>query len=166
MKKAEKYFEMVIKGFEATKGSKGIKVLETENATMIMEDIFKIYWMARVRFCSFIASFDEVDADIVNQFKAMSMTVARRNRSKIGELITVISVIICKRVSDDIRAMAESRPPKHTTSSEYLVIVDLSAKEAYYYKGPILYGLLYEKFEREYIHGHFALPLTVLSSKK
>ena len=161
----DKYYDLVRKCFEEGNSSKNLRVIETDHATMFQEDIFKLYWMARVRFSSFVATVDEADEEIIQQYTAMNMTLARRSRSKIGELICVISVIICDHVSDKIKAIAETRPEKHTTSSEYLVIIDLSAREAYYYKGPIFYGILYEKFEREYIYGHFALPLIALSKK-
>ena len=166
MNDIEKYCDLVRKGFESTKQSRDLKALETENATMYQEDIFKLYWMARVRFSSFISTVDEADEAIVSQFTAMNMLAAKKNRSKLGELICVVSVVICDKVSDKVREMAETRPAKHSTASEYLVVVDLPKREIYYYTGPILYGVLYEKFEREYINGHFGLPLKVLSMSK
>jgi hypothetical protein len=159
----EQYFDIVRKGFE---GVKNLGVRETENSTLIREDVFKIYWMARVRFCSFVAVADDLDVELAQQFVLLNLKIARNERSKIGELLAVISVIACEHVTDEVREMAESRPPKHTTMSEYLVVADLSEHKAYYYRGPILYGILYEKFEREYIDGHFALPLRILSEKQ
>ena len=166
MNDIEKYCDLVRKGFESIKNARDLKVLETENAIVYQEDVFKLYWMARVRFNSFISTVDEPDEALVRQFTAMNMLTAKKNRSKLGELICVVSVVICEKVSDRIIEMAETRPAKHSTASEYLVIVDITKREIYYYKGAILYGILYEKFEREYINGHFGLPLQVLSMPK
>ena len=154
---ASDYFELVMKGFA------NMKQHETEEMTIITEDIFRISWMTSVRFNSFITFADEIDMPTFKAYVMQCLGMTRQNRSKIGFPSVCNAVVITENASDELVEYARKRPAMHTSMTEYPVLVDLATGEAHYYTGPILYGIIYAKFEREYIDGHFALPLKTLS---
>ncbi|MCL1895559.1 MAG: hypothetical protein FWG03_03330 [Clostridiales bacterium] len=159
MIKPEDYFDLVMKGFGH------VKPVEIEEMTVLTEDIFKLYWMARVRFYSFIAMADELDETMMRQYMMACVQFSKKNRSKLGEPIVCNGVVMSGDVKQSAVDYAQRRPALHTTMDEYPIIVDLKSGEVHYYTGPILYGIIYAKFGREYIDGHFALPARILAGK-
>jgi len=138
---------------------------ETEEMTIITEDIFKLNWMTTVRFNSFISFADEIDLRTFRSFIMMCLNMTKQGRSKLGMPSVCNAVLIAGNVPQDVMEFACQRPSKHTTMTEYPVVVDLAKHKTYYYTGPIFYGAIYARFEREYIDGHFAMPLRILSDK-
>ena len=157
MIKPEDYFDLVMKGFGDAMQA------ESEDMTVLVEDIFKLRWMTRMRFYSFIAMADALDEATMRQYMMSCVQFSRKNRSKLGEPIVCNGVVMSGDVSRGAVEYALRRPALHTTMDEYPIVVDLKAGQVHYYTGPILYGILYEKFEREYIDGHFALPARILA---
>ncbi|MCL1896460.1 MAG: hypothetical protein FWG03_07940 [Clostridiales bacterium] len=159
MIKPEDYFDLVMKGFAH------VTPAESEEMTVLTEDIFKLRWMTRVRFSSFIAMADSLDETMMRQYMMACVQMSKKGRSKLGEPIVCNGVVMSGDVSRGAAEYALRRPALHTTMDEYPIVVDLKAGQVHYYTGPILYGILYEKFEREYIDGHFALPARILAGK-
>jgi hypothetical protein len=153
----QEYFGLVIKSFEKA------KIFDQEGVTVMQEDIFRLRWLSRVRFNSFVTNTDEIDARTLSDFTTICLGLARKARSKLGELIVVNGVVCADRVGEDAKAFALQRPKKRMTSDVYPILVDLSSGEMHYYTGSIIYGILYEKFEREYIDKHFSEPLRFLN---
>jgi len=152
----DKYFDLMVKGFSH------LELRETEQMTIFREGVFKLRWLSRVWFNSYITFADELDLDALKSYEMDCFTLARRTRNLMGELLVCNAVVVSGSVSEDAAEYARTRPTKSPMMSRYPVVVDLARGETHYYTGPILYGILYEKFEREYIHGHFALPLEAL----
>ena len=157
---ADDYFELVMRGFAH------LKLLETDEMTIFTEDIFKFRWMTNLRFNSFITLADELDAATLNYYTLKCFGMAKQGRSKLGEPYVCNAAVISADVKQDAIDYALKRPRHHSNSSEYPIVIDLARGETYYYTGPIIHGILYEKFEREYINGHFAMPLGVLKQKQ
>lgn len=158
--KPEDYFDLVMKGFSH------LEPIESDEMTILTEDIFRFRWMARLRLCSFITYADTIDAQVMRVFIQSCLQFAKKARSKLGEPLVCNAVAMSENISGDAVEFALKRPPIQSTMDAYPVVVDLKAGDIHYYRGPILYGILYEKFEREYIDGHFALPMRVLAEKR
>ena len=156
----QEYFDLVMKGFSH------LEPMDNEQATIFTEDIFRWRWMARLRMTSFIALADELSLSELKRYMMMCLQFARKNRSKLGEPLACIGVVMSSSVSREAVEYALMRPARHSSFDEFPVVVDLNKGEVHYYSGLILYGLLYEKFEREYIDGHFALPMRILKEKQ
>ena len=153
------YFDLVVKGFT------GKKATESEEMTIFTEDVFRWRWMSRLRIMSFVTLADELSPDDMKQYMMTVSRHAMKARSKFGEPSCCIGVVMCENPSQEAIDFALQRPQKHPALSRYSVVADLKTGEVHYYCGPILYGILYEKFEREYINGHFALPMEILKQK-
>ena len=151
------YFDLVVKGFSH------IKPRETEKMTVFTEDIFKLQWLTRVRFNSFVTLADELDARTFYGYVLDCQGLAKRGSTMFGEPYVCNVVAICDNADQAAIDYALKRPPKNPRVNTYPVIVDLKKQEVHYYTGPIFYGVIYAKFEREYIDGHFALPLKALA---
>ena len=158
---ANEYFELIMKGFAHVE-----KKYETEEMTVITEDIFKIVWMTSLRLNSYIAFADEIDSASFQHYLMDCLGMTRQGRSKLGSPSVCNAVLITENASKDIIAFARKRPTIHASMTEYPIVVDLATGETHYYMGPIFYGLIYAKFEREYIEGHFAMPLRFLEGKR
>ena len=157
---ANDYFELVMKGFAHIE-----QKYETEEMTVVSEDIFKLIWMSSVRFDSFITFADEIDVYSFRNYVMQCLGMSRRGRSKLGIPSVCNAVVITENAPKAVIESVIQRPSMHASITEYPVVVDLVTGEAHYFTGPILYGLLRVKFEREYIDGHFALPLRFLSKR-
>ena len=155
------YFEMVMKGF-ANVGNQ----FETETMTVITEEIFKIAWMTSVRFNNFITFADSIDLYRFQVYVNECLNMTRQNRSKLGFPSVCNAVLITENAPKSVIDHALKRPAMHPNMTEYPIVIDLAKGESYFYTGIIIYGVLYAKFEREYIDGHFALPLRVLKGKR
>ena len=158
---ANDYFDLVMKGFAHVKQQH-----ETEEMTVITEDIFRIAWMTRVRFNSFITFADEINLSDYRAYMMQCLGMTRQSRSKLGFPSVCNAVVVTENAPEELVEHAKKRPPMHTQMTEYTVVVDLATGETHYYTGPIFYGILYAKFEREYIDGHFAMPLRILWDKR
>ena len=157
---ADEYFDLIMKGFSHLDPG------ETDEMTYFMEDIFKLRWLTRVRFNTFVTLAEELDMASFQRFRMVCLQITSKGRSKMGEPSVCNAVAICEGVAPEVVEYAQKRPAKHANMSEYPVIIDLKGGEAHYYTGPILYGILYAQFEREYIESHFALPLRALKERK
>ena len=153
---AEDYFELVMKGFSH------LEPAENDEVTILSEDIFKFRWMARLRLCSFITHADGLDAHVMRYYTLRCIEMAKKNRSKLGEPLVCFAVAMSDSISRDAIDFSLQRPQIHPAMNVYPVLVDLKNGEIHYYTGPILYGVIYASFEREYMNGHFALPLRIL----
>ena len=158
---ASDYFDLVMKGFDKAK-----QKYETEEMTIIAEDIFRIVWMTSVKFNSFITFADEIDIYSFQNYVRRCLETTKQNRSRLGFPSVCNAVLITRNAPEKVIEYALKRPAMHTSMTEYSIVVDLATGKTHYYTGPILYGIIYAKFEREYIDGHFALPLRYLKDKK
>jgi len=155
----DEYFDLVIKGFgHLTPG-------ETREATYFTEDIFKVQWLANLRLITFITIADEIDFTDFNRYIFNCIETAKNLRSRLGGPYTLNCVVASEGVPQESKEFALKKPRGHVNFSEYPVIVDLAGREVYYYTGPIVRGILYEKFEREYIYGHFVIPMLILKDE-
>lgn len=158
--KPEDYFDLVMKGFAH------LDPVESDEMTILTEDIFKFRWMARLRLSSFITLADGIDAKLMHRYLETCAQFAKKGRSKLGEPLVCNAVAMSENVSSDAVEYAMKRPQIRSSMDAFPIVVDLKTGDVYYYTGPIFYGVIYEKFEREYIDGHFALPLRVLAGRQ
>ena len=157
---AEDYFDLVVKGFA------GKNVEEAEDMTVFSEEIFKIQWVNRLRFNSYVALADRLDEDIMRNYANRCYYLAKKRRNLMGEPVVCNAVAISEDVSQGAIDLALGKPSIHMTIDAYPVVVDLRRMETYYYTGPIPLRILFNRFERDYIDGHFALPLRILKDKQ
>ncbi|MDR1816581.1 MAG: hypothetical protein LBR00_07955 [Clostridiales Family XIII bacterium] len=132
---------------------------EWEGITVFQEDVFRLYWLSRVRFFTFLADSEKIDLEELDNYARACVGYATKHRNKPAGIVVVNAALAAPKATKDALAFADARPRRRNTSDEFPVAVDLKKGEAHYYTGPIVYGLLYERFERAYIHRHLVAPL-------
>ena len=153
---AEDYFDLVIKGF------KKVAISETADTTIVFERLVKAAWMNGIRFNSYITTAEDLDKGLLTTYVNKCRALTRRTRNVYAEAIVCNAVVICENVTQDAIDLALTRPRANIMMDVFPVIVDLKRGEVYYYKGPIFFRILYNRFEREYIAEHFTRPLQAL----
>ena len=156
---AGEYFDLMLESFP------GVDPVELEDMTVISEKILKLQWGNRLRFFSYITYTEELDAELMINYKNRCVQLAKKTRSAFAEPAVCIAVVIADEASRGAIDFARSAPAIHLMRGEYPVIADLTRGEAFYYKGPVPVRLLYNRYERKYIDFHFAGPLRALTKK-
>jgi hypothetical protein len=153
------YYDLVMKGFSH------LKPFDDDGLMGFTEDIFKLIWFASVKFNTFIAQTDDLTVESFQNFVNSCKKSAHKRRGKMGAPYVANAVVISSNVSEEVKAFALKRPKTHQNMDEFPIVVDIAKGEVYYYTGLIIRGFIYAKFEREYIYGHFVLPLESLKNR-
>jgi hypothetical protein len=148
---------------QAVKSRFGKKVTfrqDTHNMLITYEEIFKWSWMAtKLKITSFVKYLPSTQLSDIVSFSEICLKQAIREKKglPIGLQNGVVSynVIASDEISSDAITFATSCPNMHFAAFEIPVLFDLTRKEIHYYKGEIIWGMMYESFLKEYLINHF-----------
>ena len=153
---ADEYYGLVLDGFP------GVTPTEYEDITVISESLFKLQWVNRLLFSSFIAYADYFDAEMLISYMSRCKYLQSKNRSAFLDPKIINAVVICEKVDRNAIDIALMRPKYSYSVDLFPVVIDLKDGEIYYYNGFMAGRLLYNRYERLYIDHHFGKPLRAL----
>lgn len=156
---ADKYYELVLNSFQ------GIQPVENEDITIISETQFRIQWVNSIRFNSYIAYTDSLDAETLISYVSRCYYLQKKNRNMMVTPVACYAVVICENTDKRAVDIALMKPRLHMTLDMFPVVVDLKNAKIHYYNGPMILRLLFNRYERVYIDEHFGKPLRALSGQ-
>ena len=135
-------------------------LLDNNETTVVYEEVFKWEWVAtKLKIFSFITYKETVNKNQLENYSSACLDYARKNKKglPLGFQNGIVSnnILVSESVSDDAISLVISRPQKHYCVFEMPIIFDLTKNDLYYYKGEIIWGMMYNSFINNYIVKNF-----------
>ena len=126
------------------------------DTTVTYEEVFKWEWAAtKLKIFSFVSYVNAIDKNLLASYSSACLAYARKHKKglPIGFQNGIVSnnLLVSPSVCDEAILFATSRPSKHYATFEMPAIFDLSTNVLHYYKGEIIWGMMYQPFIKDYI---------------
>jgi len=137
-------------------------MIDNKNTTVTYEEVFKWAWMAtKLKIFSFVTYTEAISRDILMNYSSACLDYARKNKKGLPlgfqNGIVCNNILVSESINDDAITFIASRPRKHYCIFEIPIVYDLARNDLHYYKGEIIWGMMYNDFIKNYIMTKFGM---------